>query len=336
MKPTLSIVVPMYDEEAVLNTFFARLVPLLEDLGESHEIILVDDGSTDYSADIVRKLHQDNPQIKLIELSRNFGKESALTAGLDYASGEAVIPLDADLQDPPELIRTFVQKWREGYDVVYGVRAKRDRDTFLKRVSAGVFYASIRRLAGFEMPSNAGDYRLMDRRVVDALGRLREQNRFMKGLFAWVGFKQIGVPYERPARAAGETKFGYWRLWNFAIDGFTGFTTLPLRLAGYVGFFTAFIAVAYGTYLVIRTIFSGVDVPGYASLMVAVLFLSGLQLMVLGVIGEYLGRSYSEAKKRPLYVVRDSLGFEAADIHESQIADDTVTLQRPMSQTNSP
>jgi len=331
MKPTLSIVVPMYDEEAVLDTFFARLLPFLEDLGESHEIILVDDGSSDHSAEIVRKLHQQNPHIKLIELSRNFGKESALTAGLDYTSGEAVIPLDADLQDPPELIRTFVEKWREGYEVVYGVRARRDRDTLLKRVSAGLFYASIRRLTGFEMPANAGDYRLMDRRVVDALGGLREQNRFMKGLFAWVGFKQIGVPYERPARAAGETKFSYWRLWNFAIDGFTGFTTLPLRLAGYVGFFTAVIAVAYGAYLVIRTIFSGVDVPGYASLMVAVLFLSGLQLMVLGVIGEYLGRSYSEAKKRPLYVVRDSVGFEEADTHELQFAEETFTAQRSSS-----
>lgn len=311
MTPTLSIVVPMYNEEAVLDAFFARMLPVLEETGETYEIIFVDDGSRDRSVEIVLDRRVLDPRIKLISLSRNFGKENALTAGLDHASGRAVIPVDADLQDPPELILQFVDKWREGYDVVYGVRARRDRDTRLKRLSARVFYSAMRRLVGFEMPANAGDYRLMDRRVIDALGGLREQNRFMKGLFAWVGFRQIGIPYERPERAAGKTKFGYWKLWNFALDGFTGFTTLPLRLAGYIGMLTAFVAVVYGGYLVARTMVSGVDVPGYASIMVAVLFLGGLQLTVLGVIGEYLGRSFNEAKRRPLYIARDTVGFDA-------------------------
>jgi glycosyltransferase involved in cell wall biosynthesis len=325
--PTLSIVVPMYNEEAVLDAFFDRMLPVLEAVGESFEIIFVDDGSRDRSVEIVLDRRVMDPRIKLISLSRNFGKENALTAGLDHAGGQAVIPVDADLQDPPELIADFVAKWREGYEVVYGVRTRRDRDTKMKRMSARMFYSLMRRLVGFEMPADAGDFRLMDRRVVDALGELREQNRFMKGLFAWVGFRQIGVPYERPERAAGMTKFGYWRLWNFALDGFTGFTTLPLRLAGYVGMLTAFVAVLYGGFLVARTIVSGVDVPGYASLMVAVLFLGGLQLIVLGVIGEYLGRSFSEAKQRPLYITREVVGFETAASAAKH--DDTGTVDAP-------
>ena len=288
----LSIIVPMYNEEHVLRTFFDRITPVVESLDLECELIFVDDGSTDSSVEIVREQHAKDRRIKLVSFSRNFGKENALTAGLDHATGDVVIPIDADLQDPPELIAKFVAKWREGYEVVYGVRSKRDQDSAAKRTSAKMFYTIFGRLVGFDMPANAGDFRLMDRRVVDALGGLRERNRFMKGLFAWVGFRQIGVPYERPERAAGATKFNYWRLWNFAIDGFTGFTTLPLRLAGYIGMLTAIAAVIYGVFLVMRTWIYGVDVAGYASLMVAVLFLGGLQLMVLGIIGEYIGRAY--------------------------------------------
>jgi polyisoprenyl-phosphate glycosyltransferase len=310
--PTLSIIIPMFNEEEVLPPLFDRLVPVLEKLGESFEILCIDDGSSDRTAEIVRSRNACDPRIKLLGLSRNFGKEAALTAGLDHAGGQAVIPLDADLQDPPELIGTLVARWREGYDVVYGLRTRRDRDTLPKRLSARLFYAAMRRMAGIDMPSNAGDFRLMDRRVVDALKSLREQNRFMKGLFAWIGFRQVAVPYERPERAAGRTKFNYWMLWNFALDGVTGFSTLPLRLAGYLGFVTALTSLVYGAYLVLRTLVSGVDVPGYASLMVAVLFLGGLQLIVLGVIGEYLGRSYTEAMKRPLYIIRDRAGLDAA------------------------
>jgi glycosyltransferase involved in cell wall biosynthesis len=259
---------------------------------------------------VVRGFCESDARIKLIVFSRNFGKEVALTAGLDHASGRAVIPIDADLQDPPELIGQFLEKWREGYEVVYGARAQREQDTLAKRGSAQVFYWVINRLAGIRIPDDAGDFRLMDRRVVEAIRELREHNRFMKGLFAWVGFRQTSISYERPERFAGKTKFNYWRLWNFALDGVTGFSTLPLRISGYVGFLTSLASLAYGAYLLIRTLVYGIDVPGYASLMVAVLFLGGLQLSVLGVIGEYLGRSYNEVKKRPLYIIRDRYGIE--------------------------
>ncbi len=309
-RPSLSIIVPMYNEREVLETFFARLLQVLDGIGESFEVLCVDDGSTDGSGDMVRQMHEDDARIRLIEFSRNFGKEAALTAGLDYATGQAVIPVDADLQDPPELIADFVAKWREGFEVVYGQRVSRKEDTFLKRVTAGWFYSVMHRLAGIDMPANAGDFRLLDRRVVDALIRLREHNRFMKGLFSWVGFRQCAIPYERPARAAGQTKFNYWKLWNFALDGVTGFSTLPLKMAGYFGFLTSVGSIAYGGFLLVRTLVYGIEVPGYASTMVAVLLLGGLQLMVLGIIGEYLGRTYTEAKQRPLYVIREAVGLD--------------------------
>lgn len=308
--PTLSIVVPMYNEEEVLPILFARLREVMDELQESYEIICINDGSTDRTAAMLDEEHQRDPRIKVLNFSRNFGKELALTAGLDHANGQAVVPLDADLQDPPELIGQFLAHWREGYDVVFGVREQRNMDTRAKRWSAGAFYQLINRLAGIRIPANAGDFRLMDRRVVHALRGLREQNRFMKGLFAWVGFRQTSVSYRRPERAAGTTKFNYWQLWNFAIDGITGYSTLPLRLAGYAGLITAVLALGYGGYLVVRTLVYGVSVPGYASLMVAVLFLGGLQLMVLGVIGEYLGRLYHESKHRPLYIVESARGLD--------------------------
>lgn len=328
--PTLSIVVPVFNEDEVIETFLGQLEPILGELGETYEVIFVDDGSRDSSADIIASRHAADARIKLISFSRNFGKEIALTAGLDHAQGDAVIPLDVDLQDPPELIGAFLEKWREGYDVVYGIRTSRDADTGLKRLSATLFYALMRRLAGFEMPANTGDFRLMDRRVVEALRGVRERNRFMKGLFAWIGFKQIGVPYKRPARVAGTTKWNYWKLWNFAIDGFTGFTTLPLRIATYIGVLTAIGAVGYGSFLIIRTMVLGRDVPGYASIMVAVLLLGGLQLMVLGVIGEYLGRNYSETKRRPLYIVRETFGIEkgVGDVGPSHRDEEPVRVVR--------
>ena len=308
--PTLSIVVPMFNEEDVLPILFNRLGRFLESLGESFEIICVNDGSTDETARLLAEAHDRDNRIKVLNFSRNFGKEVALTAGLDVASGQAVVPIDADLQDPPELIGTFLEKWREGYDVVYAVRRHRDTDTAMKRWSALRFYQVINRLSGVPIPANTGDFRLMDQRVVRAIVRLREQNRFMKGLFAWVGFQHAEVSYDRPERAAGQTKFNYWRLWNFALDGITGFSTVPLRVAGYIGMLTALGAIVYGVFLIMRTLIHGVDVPGYASLMVAVLLIGGLQLVVLGVIGEYLGRLYEEARKRPLYIVESSLGLD--------------------------
>ncbi len=311
--PTLSIVVPMFNEEDVLPILFDRLSSFLEKLGDSYEIICVNDGSTDKTAALLADAHARDNRIKVLNFSRNFGKEIALTAGLDVASGKAVVPIDADLQDPPELIETFLEKWREGFDVVYAVRRRRDTDTAMKRWSAARFYEVINRLSGVPIPANTGDFRLMDQRVVRAIVQLREHNRFMKGLFAWVGFRHIEVPYDRPERAAGQTKFNYWRLWNFALDGITGFSTVPLRIAGYIGMLTALGAIFYGIFLIMRTLIHGVDVPGYASLMVAVLLIGGLQLVVLGVIGEYLGRLYEEARKRPLYIVESSLGLESED-----------------------
>jgi glycosyltransferase involved in cell wall biosynthesis len=251
-----------------------------------------------------------NPRVKLIDLSRNFGKELALTAGLDHASGEAVIPIDADLQDPPELIGEFVRLWREGYDVVYGVRKLRTGDGLGKRLTARMFYHLFNSLTEVCIPENTGDFRLMDRRVVEALRRLPERNRFMKGLFSWVGFRQTGVEYDHDARAAGTSKFKFWKLWNFAIDGITAFSTLPLRVWSYVGVGISLLAFLYAMFIMFRTLAMGSDVPGYASLIVAVLFLGGIQLITLGVIGEYLGRLYAEAKQRPPYVVGRTYGFD--------------------------
>lgn len=308
--PTLSIVVAAYNEEDVLEQFFARLEAVLEGLGESYEILCVNDGSRDRTAEILAAACARDHRIRAINLSRNFGKEVALTAGLDHTRGRAVVPLDADLQDPPELIADFLRLWREGFDVVCAVRNLRETDSWLKRTTAGAFYAFLNRLSNVEIPSNAGDFRLMDRKVVEAVRGLRERNRFMKGLFAWVGFRHTTVQYERPARAAGQTKFNYWKLWNFALDGITGYSTVPLRLATYFGLLFAVISMVFGLYLLIRTLIFGVDVPGYASTMVAVVFMGGAQLTVLGIMGEYLGRLYSEAKHRPLYIVETRLGFD--------------------------
>jgi polyisoprenyl-phosphate glycosyltransferase len=328
-RPTLSIVVPMYNEEDVIAGFFERLGGVLAGLGLSYEIICVNDGSRDRTRELLAEAHARDPHIKVLNLSRNFGKETALTAGLDHASGQAVIPIDADLQDPPELIADMVARWREGYDVVLAVRRTRATDTWTKRATARAFYSTINHMTRIRITANAGDFRLMDRRVVEALGRLREHNRFMKGLFAWVGFRQTEVLYDRPERTAGQSKFNYWRLWNFALDGITGFSTLPLRLAGYFGLLVAAAALVYGAWLVVRTLVQGTDVPGYASLMVAVLFLGGVQLVVLGVIGEYLGRTFEETKHRPIYIVDSTLGLT------SEEGADSLTLTKERGQAAS-
>ena len=308
--PVLSLDVAAYNEEDVLGVFFERLEAVLAEIGESYEIVCVNDGSRDRTAAILAEAAARDSRIRVVNLSRNFGKEIALTAGLDNAAGQAVVPLDADLQDPPELIAEFIRLWRDGFHVVYAVRNARETDSWLKRTTAGAFYALLNQLSNVEIPHNAGDFRLMDRRVVDAVKSLPERNRFMKGLFAWVGFRQTAVYYERPKRAAGTSKFNYWKLWNFALDGITGYSTVPLRLATYFGLIFAILAMIYGLYLLLRTLIFGVDVPGYASTMVAVIFMGGAQLTVLGIIGEYLGRLYSEAKHRPLYIVENRIGFD--------------------------
>lgn len=310
----LSVVVPLYNEADNVDALLARLEPVMETLlaplRQSYEIIFVDDGSADGTADKIVAHRKRNRSIKLISLSRNFGKETALTAGLDHACGAAVVPLDADLQDPPELIPALFEKWREGYEVVYAKRAAREGDTRAKRVTASWFYRVHNWIADVVIPADTGDFRLMDRRVVDALMHLRERGRFMKGLFAWVGFRQIGIEYRREPRAAGTSKWRYFRLWNLALDGITSSSTAPLRIWTYVGFAISSLAFLYGMFLLLRTIILGVDVPGYTSIMVAVLFMGGINLLTLGIIGEYLGRTYLESKKRPLYLVRDYQGFD--------------------------
>lgn len=306
----LSVVVPLYNEELNINYLFERLVSVLSRLNMKYEIVCVNDGSKDNTLKHLVEHHHRNPLIKVINLSRNFGKEIALTAGIDYARGAAVVPIDADLQDPPELIEDLINKWREGYDVVYATRRSRIGESWLKRSTASAFYQAIARMSRISIPSNTGDFRLLDRRVVDALKQVPERNRFMKGLFAWVGFKQTSIVYDRPQRYKGTTKWNYWRLWNFAIDGITSFSFLPLKVWSYVGLALSLLSFLYATFLIIRTLLFGIDVPGYASLMVAVLFLGGVQLLTLGIIGEYLGRVYEEVKGRPLYLVRDYYGFD--------------------------
>ena len=305
----ISIIIPLYNESDNIEHLFARLTPVLEHLNTSYEIICINDGSQDNTLKLVIEFREKNPAIKIVNLSRNFGKEIALTAGIDYAAGAAVIPIDADLQDPPELIEKLIAKWREGYDVVYATRRSRQGETWLKKISAIAFYHTIGRMSHVPIPANTGDFRLLDRRVVEAIKKLPERTRFMKGLFAWVGYKQTSVLFDREPRYRGETTWSYWKLWNFALDGIISFSFLPLKVWSYIGITISFMSLLYALMLVIRTLLFGVDVPGYASLMVAILFLGGIQLITLGVLGEYLGRVYEEVKNRPLYFVREEYGF---------------------------
>ncbi|HWP35535.1 MAG TPA: glycosyltransferase family 2 protein, partial [Thermodesulfobacteriota bacterium] len=302
----------MYNEAPNVDRFFERLVPVLERLGLSYEIVCVDDGSRDGTLERLLAHRRRNPAIKVLELARNFGKEIALSAGLEHACGAAVVPIDADLQDPPELIPELVARWREGYEVVYAIRRSRRGESWLKRVTADAFYRVLDRLAEFPVPRNTGDFRLLDRRVVEALRRLPERTRFMKGLFAWVGFRQTAVVYDREPRHAGRTTWSYWRLWNLALEGITSFSSAPLKLASYAGLGLSLLAFFYAAFLVARTLLYGADVPGYASLMVVILFLGGVQLVTLGILGEYLGRVFIEVKGRPLYLIRETYGLEPA------------------------
>jgi len=306
----LSLVVPIHNESAGLDEFFARVLPVLENLGCSFEIVCVDDGSSDDSLERLLALRERMPNLKVLSLSRNFGKDVALSAGFEHVSGAAAVPIDADLQDPPELIEQMVAKWREGFDVVYATRTRRDGESILRRGSARYFYRIFDHISDIPIPPDTGDFRLLDRRVVDVLVRLPERTRFMKGLFAWVGFKQTALSFDRPERRAGSTKWTYWRLWNFALDAITSFSSVPLKVWSYVGVGVSIFAFLYALFLAGLTIVRGVVVPGYASIMVAVLFLGGVQLITLGIMGEYLARIYNEAKGRPLYLVRESWGFD--------------------------
>lgn len=302
-RPLLSVVVPVFNEQEVLLEFHRRLSVVLDGLGDGAEVVYINDGSHDGTLEILDRLHAADPRVAIINLSRNFGKEIALTAGLDHSRGDAVVVIDADLQDPPELIPTLISRWREGYDVVYATRTDRAGETFLKKLTAKYFYRVIRAVSRVEIPADTGDFRVLSRRAVDELCRLREHHRYMKGLFAWIGYRQISVPYKRDARYAGSTKWNYFKLWNFALEGITSFTIAPLKAATYIGFLTAVLAVVYALWIVYKTLRFGDPVAGYPSLVTIVLLLGGLQLMTLGIIGEYLGRMFNETKRRPLYLV---------------------------------
>lgn len=309
MRKRVSIVVPFYNEEAGIQVFYDTLNSAMDTVeGVDFEVVCVDDGSKDATLLALVALSRRDPRYKTIELSRNFGKEAALTAGLDAATGDAVIPMDADLQDPPELIRDMVREWRNGHDVVLARRVDRSTDSFLKRKTAELFYRVHNRFSSVKIPENVGDFRLLDRVVVNALKQLPEQQRFMKGLFAWVGFKSVILDYARSPRAAGVTKFSGWKLWNFALEGITSFSSSPLKFWSYAGGVGALVSLAYALFIVIRTMVMGIDLPGYASLMVAIIFFGSVQLISVGMLGEYIGRIYMETKRRPLYVVRKRYG----------------------------
>jgi glycosyltransferase involved in cell wall biosynthesis len=305
----ISIVAPFYNEAESVHVFRQSIINVLDKISNfNFEIVCVDDGSRDDTLEQLILIAKEDSRFNIIELSRNFGKEAALTAGIDVSVGDAVIPIDADLQDPPDLILEMVQKWVEGAEVVLAKRVNRDSDTYLKRATAVMFYRMHNLLSTVQIPENVGDFRLMDRCVVDALKMLPEKQRFMKGLFAWLGFRTVTINYTREPRTAGNTKFSGWKLWNFALEGITGFSNAPLKLWTYIGCAGALISIVYAIWIVVKTLVYGAEVPGYASLLVAILFIGSLQLISIGVLGEYIGRIYMETKNRPLYLIRKRYG----------------------------
>jgi glycosyltransferase involved in cell wall biosynthesis len=310
--PTFSIVAPVYNEVQILPELYRRIVAVMTDMGEPWELVFVNDGSTDGSANAMDALYARDPEhVRVVHFARNFGHQIAVTAGMDYARGQAVVPIDADLQDPPEVIAELAAKWREGYEVVYAVRRERKGEGWFKLATAKLFYRLIYRITDVDIPLDTGDFRLMDRRVVSAMQSMREQHRFIRGMVSWVGFRQIGVPYTRQERYAGTTKYPLRKMLRFAWDGITGFSYFPLQLATYMGFAIAGLSgVAIIVVVLLRTFSAARPLEGQATTLVMVLFLGGVQLISLGVIGEYLGRIYNEVKGRPLYIVREALGVE--------------------------
>ena len=308
----MSIVVPAFNEEEVLPEFHKRIIQVITSLAIKAEIVYVNDGSTDRTIEIMRTLRKTDPRITILDLSRNYGKEIALSAGLDHARGDAVVVIDADLQDPPELIPALVKYWQMGYDVVYAKREAREGETVIKKVTAHAFYRFMHYVSKVNIPEDTGDFRLLSRRAVESLKQLREHHRFMKGLFTWIGYPQKAVGYQRDPRYAGKTKWNYWKLWNFAIEGITSFTIAPLRAATYMGLVTAFAAFVYALIIIYKTLAYGDPVRGYPSLMVVILFLGGVQLVTIGIIGEYIGRIFNETKNRPLYFLNEYTPLEDA------------------------
>jgi len=306
-----SIVIPIYNEQESLTALVDRLRPVLDKLDGPAEVVLVDDGSRDASYPMMIEINRRDPRFKIVQLSRNFGHQIAITAGMDLASGQAVVVMDADLQDPPEVILELAERWQEGYDVVYAVREQRDGETVFKRRTATMFYGLQRRLAEIEQPVEVGDFRLVDRRALDAFLQMRERNRYVRGMFSWIGFRQTAVPYSRASREAGKSKYPLRKMMRLALDGFVGFSTAPLRFALSLGLVMAAASVAYGIVVIALKLAGLGDVPGYASLLVTVTFLSGVQLIVVGMVGQYVARIYDEVRARPLYLVREARGFSA-------------------------
>ena len=303
---SLSVIVPVFNEATVLDEFHQRLQTVLSGMQELVcEILYVNDGSADDSLAVLRRLAATDQTVGFISLSRNLGKEAAMSAGLDRVDSDAVVIIDADLQDPPELIPEMVRRWREGYDTVYGQRSERHGESWIKRATAHAFYRLMQGVGRFSIPADTGDFRLLSRRCVEAPRQIPERNRFMKGLFAWIGYPQVALRYSRDPRFAGDTKFNYWKLWNFALDGITSFTTMPLKLATYIGVLVAGAAFLYGVLIVVKTLLYGDPVAGFPTLITVILFLGGIQLLFLGILGEYLGRMFDETKRRPLYLIEE-------------------------------
>ena len=309
-QPVLSVVLPIYNEEQVIPEMYRRMTAVLEDIGETYELVLVNDGSRDRSRELLHELHQRDPRVHVINFARNFGHQVAITAGMDYAQGDAVVVIDADLQDPPEVIAQMMEKWREGYQVVYGVRTERKGESLFKLTTANLFYRLINSITSVEIPLDAGDFRLMDRAVIQTLRTMREKRRYMRGLSAWVGFKQTPLPYKREARFAGETKYPLKKMLRFASDGITNFSLIPLQFATYMGFVSALLALVGLIFAIIGRLFWPGALLGQATTLVSVLFIGGVQLISLGIIGEYLGRIYEEVKGRPLYIVAEAWGYQ--------------------------
>ena len=319
--PELSVVVPVYNEASNIGPLCERIIPILDRVSAEWEILFVDDGSKDDTLDRIRQETARDPRIGAVSLSRNFGKEIAIAAGLDHARGQAVVIMDADLQHPPEMIEAFVERWRAGYVMVYGQRTDRSDETRFKRNSAHLFYRLFERFGEMSLPEGAGDFRLIDRRGVEVLRALNERARFSKGLYAWIGFKSTGVPFAVEERHAGASKWSIRKLFRFAFDGITSFSTVPLRIWTYLGLVVSFFSIMTALYYLVRTLLYGTDLPGFPSLIVSVMFFSGIQLMSLGIIGEYVGRIFAEVKRRPLYVVAERLGGAAAMGDGSSIRD---------------
>lgn len=309
-RPCLSIIVPVFNEEAVLEELHRRLTIVSQGLETTYEILYVNDGSKDRSMDLLERVAHQDPHVRVIQFARNFGHQVAITAGMDHAQGEAVVVIDADLQDPPELIGKMLAKWREGYDVVYAVRERREGDSFFKRATAAVFYRLLKRITHVDIPLDTGDFRLMSRRAIEAMKLFRERNRFVRGLVSWIGFNQTGIRFVRAERYAGETKYPLKKMLRFAMDGIVTFSFVPLQLATYLGFIVSGLSFLGILWVIYMRIFTQQTIVGWASLMAIALFLGGVQLITLGVIGEYIGRIYDEVKHRPLYLIQEKLGFE--------------------------